>query len=206
MYDGVSLGGGHKELARVAKILAELLLDERIPPPHHADMGIVRKCAEYLAPCAVSSLAWFVVHRMRARNGAGKVVVAARGVWAVFHRVARQALIYRLFFRMGSVEYSLASLLGIVCCFFSEDLFLDLHRFALWPTHFSMRQGVGAVGRSFLYSMAFSLPLQRLSKVFEESRRRRGNAKKLIFALVLALVQYLNRIRARILTATPRLP
>jgi len=194
VYDGVSLTGGRKEVARIGKVLVELFVDERFPPPHRADMTLKRKCAEFLAAPAASSFVWYIVRKVEAfhrRRIAGRPDrpnshVFGKALWTVLHRVARQALIYRLFFRIGSVRYSLASALGIVCCFFREGLFRDLLRFRKWPHHFSASQGLGAILRSIIYAASFALPLHRLSHSLQEYPRRRGNVKKLVFAMLLS--------------------
>lgn len=197
IYDCFSVTGGHKEVARIGKAFVELLVDEHYPPPHRVDMTLQRKCFEYLFAPAASSLIWFVATNIRATRrrrlasdlGKNRLLVLAKAFWTVVHRVGRQALICRLFFRIGSLQYSLASALGIVCCFFKESLFPDFLRFARWPTHFSSSQGIAAILRSIVYALAFLLPLQNLSKSLEESPRRRCNAKKIIFAIALSQTQ-----------------
>lgn len=211
LYDGVS--GERKEPYRVAKVVLETILDECIPPCHRADMSLTCKISEYLAPCALSALLWSAVEQARIlqrRALIGKRDVSNRSFffsagWTTVHRTARQALINRLFFRMGSMEYSLASLLGIVCCFFREDLFFEIHRLKKWPKHFSLPQGFGALVRSLIYAAAFSLPLQSVSTVFAESSRRRGNVKKLIFAAVLTQVKHLHQLYVYLTAASLRL-
>lgn len=195
VYDSFSVTGGYKELARIAKAVAELIVDEHFPPPRRVDMSLRRKCIEFLFAPAASSLIWFMCCNLRELRtqkrgdpspAMSRLFVVGSATWTVLHRVARQALIYRLFFRIGSLRYSLASALGIVCCFFKESLFNDFLRFARWPRHFSSTQGIAAILRSIVYATAFSLPLQRLSKRLQESPRRRGNVKKIIFALALS--------------------
>lgn len=195
VYDRFSITGGYKELARIAKAVVELIVDEHFPPPHRIDMSLQRKCTEFLFAPAASSLIWFMfcnitVLKTRIKGDSllamMRLPMMGKAMWTVLHRVARQALIYRLFFRIGSLRYSLASALGIVCCFFKESLFQDFLRFARWPRHFSSTQGVTAILRSIIYAIAFSLPLQRLSERLQESPRRRGNVKKIIFALALS--------------------
>lgn len=195
VYDRFSVTGGYKELARIAKAVVELIIDERFPPPRRVDMSLQRKCTEFLFAPAASSLIWFMCCNLRElqirkRGEASSVLmrlfVVGKATWTVLHRIARQALIYRLFFRIDSLRYSLASALGIVCCFFKESLFKDFLRLARWPHHFSSTQGVTAILRSVIYAVAFSLPLQRLSKRLQESPRRRGNVKKIIFAIALS--------------------
>lgn len=207
IYDGVSSTSDSKQFARIGKVLVELLIDERLPPPHRADMKLRRKCAEFLAAPAASSLVWYVIAKWQsshARRIAGKLdapnaLVLSNAIWTVLHRTARHALIYRLFFRIGSLRYSLASALGIVCCFFKESLFRDLLRFQQWPRHFSPSQGFAAILRSIVYAASFALPLHRLSVALQRSPRRRGNIKKLIFAILLSQAHrfaYLQRLVA----------
>jgi hypothetical protein len=186
-YDAAA-GYVARDTARVVKVLAELAIDELAPPPPRPEMTVTRCLGEYLAPCGLSSLLWFVVRRLRSHsphqppNGR---VVATRALWTVVHRMLRQALICRLFFRIGSTRYNLATLLGLVCCFFREEIFSELHRLHKWPLYFSLPQGGYAVLRTIAYTMAFLLPLQRVSKLLE-SPQRRGNVKKLLFSLLLA--------------------
>ncbi|CAN8066750.1 unnamed protein product [Agarophyton chilense] len=197
IYDGFPVSSGYREFARVCKVMVETVVDERYPPPHRADMSLSRKCAEFLLAPASSSLIWFVLRTIQMQKllettgfGADKGFWQwLKAFWTVTHRIARQALIYRLFFRIGSLKYSLASALGIMCCFFRETIFPDIIHLHLWPKHFSASQGIAAVFRSLIYATAFALPLQKCSKLFRDSPRRRGNVKKLIFALVLAKIQ-----------------
>lgn len=198
LYDGFSLTDFYKEYARIGKVVVELFVDEKFPPPHRADMPLSRKFKEFLVAPAVSSFAWFLVRRIGAlhrqkslgpRKAQQTFSVWPKAIWTVLHRLARQALIYRLFFRMGSLRYSLASALGIVCCFFKESLFPDILRFTKWPQHFSTSQGMAAILRSLMYAASFAIPLQKLSPLFEDMPRRRGNVKKLIFAVFLAQTQ-----------------
>lgn len=203
VYDQFSITGGHKEMARIGKAFVELVVDERFPPPHRVDMTFRRKCLEYLFAPAVSSLMWFLTKSIRTqRTTAAKPKmrsrVLAKALWTVVHRVGRQALIYRMFFRIDSLRYSLASALGIICCFFKETLFRDLLRFDRWPRHFSSSQGIAAILRSLVYAVAFSLPLQRYSNALQESPRRRGNIKKIVFAVALSQSQRLLELGNRI--------
>lgn len=203
IYDRFSIAGGHKEVARIGKALVEFLVDERFPPPHRSEMSFGRKCVEFLFAPAASSLMWFLARLLRRQRvaTANKQVrphVFAKALWTVVHRVGRQALIYRLFFRIGSLQYSLASALGIVCCFFKDTLFPDLIRLRRWPKHFSSSQGIAAIFRSLVYAAAFSLPLQRLCSALRESPRRRGNVKKIIFTITLSQSQKLLELLRRI--------
>ena len=203
VYDGIKLKSERNEISRVGKALVELVVDERFPPPHRSEMPLSRKCKEFLLPPAVSSLAWFVVIRLRyasRRASSGKTAGTAplfwaKASWTVLHRIARQALIHRLFFRIGSIRYSLASALGIVCCFFKDSIFREIYRLGKWPKHFSSSQGLAALFRSLLYALSFSLPVQRMSKLLQESPRRRGNVKKIIFAVILSQVTRLNQLK-----------
>lgn len=203
VYDRFSIAGGHKEVARIGKAFVELLVDERFPPPHRSDMTFGRKCLEFLFAPAASSLMWFLTRSIRTQRIAVAKTqmrprVFAKALWTVVHRVGRQALIYRLFFRIGSLQYSLASALGIVCCFFKDTLFPDLVRLRRWPQHFSSSQGIAAIFRSLVYAVAFSLPLQRVSSALQECPRRRGNVKKIIFAIALSGSQRLLELANRI--------
>lgn len=202
IYDGISVTSERKEMSRIGKALVELLVDERFPTPHRSEMTLSRKCKEFLLPPAASSFAWFIVRRLgearrRAKSSTfptGGNHLGAKALWTVIHRVGRQALIYRLFFRIGSIRYSLASALGIVCCFFKDSIFREIYRLRTWPQHFSTSQGLAAVFRSILYAASFSLPLQDLSKLLQESPRRRGNVKKIIFAVILSQITKLQRL------------
>ncbi|PXF49344.1 hypothetical protein BWQ96_00918 [Gracilariopsis chorda] len=201
-YDGFPITSGYREFARVGKVLIELVIDERYPPPRRADMSLSRKCLEFLLAPAASSFAWFIVRNIRNQgvprsnkaNFMRNSLIWIKGIWTVVHRVGRQALIYRLFFSLGTLKYSLASALGIVCCFFKESIFPDIVRLGRWPKHFSASQGMAAILRSFVYAAAFALPLQNVSKTLRDSPRRRGNVKKLIFALALSQTQKLVKL------------
>lgn len=206
VYDRFSVAGGYKELARIGKAFVELLVDECFPPPHRAAMSLGRKCTEFLLAPAASSLIWFLTTHLRSVQRRKAVFppsakhhsLTCRAIWTVLHRIARQALIYRLFFRIGSIRYSLASALGIICCFFKETIFPELVWITRWPRHFSSLQGVSAILRSLIYALAFSLPLHRVSKRLRESPRRRGNIKKIVFALALSQSEKLMEIGKRI--------
>eukprot|EP00177_Eucheuma_denticulatum_P007569 GFKZ01013780.1.p1 GENE.GFKZ01013780.1~~GFKZ01013780.1.p1 ORF type:complete len:288 (-),score=23.69 GFKZ01013780.1:2222-3085(-) len=206
VYDRFSVAGGYKELARIGKAFVELIVDECFPPPHRAAMSLGRKCTEYLLAPAASSLIWFLSTQLRSVQRPKAVTfrssksrsVTCKAIWTVLHRTARQALIYRLFFRIGSIRYSLASALGIICCFFKETIFRELVWITRWPKHFSTLQGVSAILRSLIYALAFSLPLHRVSKRLRESPRRRGNIKKIVFALALSQSERLMGIGKRI--------
>lgn len=202
LYDGFPITSGYREFARVGKVLIELVIDERYPPPRRADMSLSRNCLEFLLAPAASSFAWFIVRNLRNRaisrsnkpNLMHNALIWLKAIWTVVHRVGRQALIYRLFFRLGTLQYSLASALGIVCCFFKESIFPDIIRLGQWPKHFSASQGLAAILRSFVYAAAFALPLQKVSTALRDSPRRRGNVKKLIFALALSQTQKLVKL------------
>lgn len=148
VYDGVADAAvATRDFARVFKVLVEMAIDEAVPPNLRGSMSAPRKFMEYLAPCGISSLTWFILRRVR-RNQArttgverGVAVTTARGVWIVCHRILRQALICRLFTTRGSVEYNLTSTLAVLCTFFKEDLFAELHRPYRWFQHFSASQG-----------------------------------------------------------------
>lgn len=209
LYDGVSDAGGHKEVARIGKVVIELLLDEQYPPPHRSDMSIRRKCTEYLIAPAVSSLTWFIIRTIQTskrkhplpRKSKATALTWLKALWTVVHRVGRQALIYRLFFRIGSLRYSLASLLGIICCFFKESIFPELLHLGKWPSHFSPSQGFAALFRSVVYAISFSIPVQNFSKALQESARRRGNVKKLIFAVILSHLRNAPKIHDLVATS-----
>lgn len=149
LYDGVADAAiATRDSVRVVKVLAEIAIDEALPPNLRGNMSAARKFMEYLAPCGVSSLTWFILKRVRrsraeapGAKGAGVAVTTARGIWIVCHRILRQALICRLFTQRGSLEYNLASALGLICTFFREDVFAELHRPLRWPNHFSATQG-----------------------------------------------------------------
>lgn len=202
IYDGFPVGSGQRGFARVAKVLVEFFVNEKYPPPCHAKMGLTRKCLEFLLAPATSSLLWFVVKRIQLRQNyrssnslsRGGLFVWLLGLWTVTYRICKQALIYRLFFRIGSLKYSAASALGIICCFFKESVFKDIVNLRRWPLHFSASQGLGAVFRSLAYAAAFSLPLQNVSRALKECARRRRTVKKLIFSLVLAQTKALSAL------------
>lgn len=181
-----------RDLARVLKVLTELAIDESLPPSPRAAMTYPQCFLEFLAPCGASSLIHFLVSR-RARRGG-----AARGAWVVVHRVLRQALICRLFFPRGSVKYNLASLLGVVCTFFREDVFRDLLRVRRWPRHVDVHQGGVAVLRTVAYTVAFMLPLQEWCGEVLAQTTRRSNAKKLVFALSLANARAVYPVARRV--------
>jgi hypothetical protein len=186
-YDSVVVS---RDAARVVKVLVELAIDEAVPPPPRGEMSLLHCCVENLAPCGVSSLAWFLARRVQGRKGgvaraADLTTTTARGVWIVVHRILRQALICRLFFVRGTVNYNLATALGLVCTFFREDLFRELHRLSRWPAHFDPVQGVCSCLRTIAYTVSFLLPLQNWCGALA-ARQRRSGAKKLIFAISLA--------------------
>lgn len=177
----------HRDSARVGKVMIETLIDEAVcSPPSRAAMTLRGCCVEYLAPCGISSLFWFLVRRLQRTNRTTSGPrVFARALWTVLHRILRQAMICRLFFRIGSIEYNLATAVGLVCCFFREDIFFEIYKLRRWPAHFSASQGLYAMLRTLAYTMAFALPLHKWSSFLERSHRR-GNVKKLIFAVSLA--------------------
>lgn len=180
-YDSVVAA---RDAARIFKVLIELAIDEAIPPPPREEMSTARSCMENLLPCGVSSLVWFLVSRMR-RKSASLGSTTARGLWIVVHRILRQALICRLFFARGSVKYNLATLLALLCTFFRESLFREIHRLSKWPVHFDVTQGVHSCLRTFAYTVSFLLPLQNWCSALHVPQRR-NNAKKLLFAFSLA--------------------
>lgn len=208
-YDGVSVTAGHKEIARIAKVIVELAVDEKLPAPRRHEMSLFQKCTEFLLAPAVSSLCWFIISRFQAMSRSKQsnahsekwLMLWAKAAWAFIYRIGKQAIIYRLFFRIGSLGYSLASALGIVCCFFRETVFRDIYRLHLWPQHFSFSQGLSATLRSLLYALSFSIPLHRLSEKLVSSPRRRGNVKKLIFAMILSQANQLVQLRNYISSA-----
>lgn len=173
-----------RDAARVVKVLVEMAIDEAIPPPPRDEMSFARSCAENLLPCGLSSLAGFVFSRMR-RKSASIGSTTARGLWIVVHRILRQALICRLFFERGSLKYNLASLLAVLCTFFRETLFREIHHLSRWPVHFDPAQGMSAVIRTLAYTVSFLLPLQKWFRALSVPQRR-NNAKKLFFAFSLA--------------------
>lgn len=173
-----------RDAARIAKVLVEMAIDEAIPPPPREEMSVSRSCAENLLPCGLSSLAWFLVGRMR-RKHVSLGSTTARGLWIVVHRILRQALICRLFFERGSLKYNLATLLAILCTFFRESLFREIHHLSRWPVHFDPAQGMSAILRTSAYTISFLLPLQNWCRALSVPQRR-NNAKKLLFAFSLA--------------------
>lgn len=189
-YDCASLVM-ERDFARVGKVCAEMAIDEASPPVPRRRMTVPACFVEYLAPCALSSLVWFVIRKAKAKSRI-RGTLLAKAVWTVIHRVLRQAIICRLFFQIGSLKYNLATLLGVICSFFRDDIFFELHRVDRWPKYFVCSQGLRAILRSLAYSAAFLLPLQKWCQVLEVAQRRR-NVKKLIFAISLANV---GRLRA----------
>jgi hypothetical protein len=208
-YDAAAASGlACRDEARVLKVLFELGIDEFSPPPARHEMSYGRCFAEYLAPCGFSSLAGFLlrtVRRSQAASAAGAAGVEAsatmgRALWVVAHRILRQALICRLFFRPWSKRYHAATLLGVVCCFFRESLFAELLVFRRWPAHFCYTQGGYAILRTLAYSAAFLLPLNRWSEVFAAAQRR-SNVKKLIFSLSLANAAKMRDLLASVIAS-----
>lgn len=180
-----------KESTRVGRVLMECALDEWLPIPARHELPGVAKCLEYLAPPALST----VLATALGRAPAGLVC------FATAHRTARQALINRLFFRLGSREYAAVSALGLVCCFFHAGLLFDLGRPSRWATHFAPRQGATAVARSTLYALAFATPLPS-GGTGALIGRRRCNLKRLIFALLLAQIHGVRRLLRLVASAT----
>lgn len=183
-----------KDLARIIKALVDLSLDERLPPPHRADMSLTRKVTEFLIAPAISTLLWHIISSRR---------FPLFALALAFHRSARQALIYRLFFRLGTIQYSLLSFLGIICCFFHASIFRELVYLLRWPRHFARDQGLSAVLRTLVYAAAFAMPVHRFAPALAHPPRRRGNVKKVLFTLALALVQLLSRLRCALLVSSP---
>lgn len=186
LYDSVP--AATKESSRVSKVLLETCADEyfrlrSVKPPYW----------EYLLPPTISSIFWTLMHRQRNIKPVSTLAL----VFIPVHRFARHMLIHRLFFRFGTTNYTLLSLLGVVCCFFREDLFRNFFDLSSWPVHFSAKQGTIALLRSLLYSATFSIPLQP----YIESRRRRGAAKKLLFSLVLSQISNIQRLFKAVVAA-----
>lgn len=202
LYDRVSITDSYKQLARIVKALVELALDETIPPPRRTDMSLSRKCAEFLLPPTISTLIVHLVRLFRPSSRPSTSHLQALG--AVLHRMMRQVLIYRLFFRIGTIEYTLASLLGIVCCFFRDTLFREIIFLNRWVRHFNAKQGAMAMWRSAIYMLAFSIPVGKLAHSLKECPRRRGNVKKILFALALAQNQRVSSIIQRVYAAHPK--
>lgn len=179
LYDSVP--AATKESSRVSKVLLETCTDE-----YFRLTSSKAPYWEYLVPPTISSIFWTVLHKRRN----AKPVSSFALVFLPLHRFARHALIHRLFFKFGTTYYTLLSLLGIVCCFFREDLFHSFFSLSSWPTHFSTKQGTVALLRSLLYSATFSIKLQP----YIEHRRHRGAAKKLIFSLILSQISNIQRL------------
>uniref|UniRef100_A0A7S1TL90 Uncharacterized protein n=1 Tax=Erythrolobus australicus TaxID=1077150 RepID=A0A7S1TL90_9RHOD len=179
LYDLMCLGG-LRDAGRIGKIFVEAGIDEALPP---RGISLTRKFCEYLVPCGLSSLIISLHYRIRSR-AQGRRESARAFFWLTLfrtaYRMARQAIIYRLFFRIGSKEYYLVTAGAIIAAFFREECIWDLFNVRRWPSHFCVTQGKRAILRATAYSLAFALPLERLSALFEP-RRRRGNAKKFAF-------------------------
>lgn len=190
---------GLKDRGRVVKVLVESFMDETCPGTSFHDMSLRRKLIEYLIPCGVSSLVLYIARNLRKKRGGAKVEKLSHRklAWVVLYRLARQAMIYRLFFRLGSKRYYFVTLVGLVCCFFKDGLFREIWNLRKWPKHFSASQGLWAVLRSIAYSAAFCLPLQKASRIFDQARRR-ANAKKFVFAVVFARAQLVKDLIASI--------
>uniref|UniRef100_A0A7S0ZJS5 Uncharacterized protein n=1 Tax=Timspurckia oligopyrenoides TaxID=708627 RepID=A0A7S0ZJS5_9RHOD len=180
LYDILSLRG-LRDSARIGKILVEAGVDELLPA---SGSSFSRQCCEYLVPCGVSAImSWTYLAYQRQRSssfGSTKRSWFWLLAFRTLYRMARQAVIYRLFYPIGSKEYYLLTVVALIGAFFREECLWDLFRIKRWPSHFSVRQGNRAVIRTIAYTLAFSLPIEKISKVFQV-RRRRGNAKKLTF-------------------------
>lgn len=194
VYDGVR--GSGKDGARVCKALLELVLDEAAAPAPRREMTMSRAIVEYLAPPAASSVAWCAMRYGRKRRGGA---LSAALLFAMLHRAARHALIHRLFLRVRSRAYSLASLVAIVCCFFRDDLLRDnyLLRPMCWGRYLAPVQGASALARTALHAMAFALPLPSVA-----SSCRRRAAKRVVFAILLAAARVIHAAFNRVAAAT----
>eukprot|EP00189_Rhodosorus_marinus_P008530 CAMPEP_0184753022 /NCGR_PEP_ID=MMETSP0315-20130426/43883_1 /TAXON_ID=101924 /ORGANISM="Rhodosorus marinus, Strain UTEX LB 2760" /LENGTH=198 /DNA_ID=CAMNT_0027232381 /DNA_START=996 /DNA_END=1589 /DNA_ORIENTATION=+ len=123
---------GFKHSSRVCKVVIETLVDHAVPP---AARSLPVKCIEYLIPVALSSgITWILRNRhklfnpkhalsrsLRTSYERGSTSLAGSFAYAVLYRVLRQAVIYRLFFRFGSHEYILISVIAIIIAFFREE-------------------------------------------------------------------------------------
>jgi len=187
-----------KDLGRLTKVLAETGIDEALPswkdsspssslsssPSLSVVRRLVSRALETLVPCAISTvLVWVLEFRRRQFVSADAQGIFRWGrlLFRVFHRVARQAIVCRLFFPVESVEYSLCSALAIFCSFFREECLYSVWKITTWPQFFCWRQGLRASIRSLLYAFVFSLPLQELLPDTFSVSKRRTNVKKLIF-------------------------
>ncbi|GAB0497138.1 hypothetical protein MMPV_008461 [Pyropia vietnamensis] len=124
--------------------------------------------------------------RSPARPWRGAVATAAA---LVAYRTARQAMICRLFFPVGSAAYLAVTAVGVVCCFFRESLLSagDLLRLRRWGRHWDAVQGGGALARSAAYTAAWALPVGELcggalAGGGGAAKRRRCHVRKLLFA------------------------
>ncbi|KAA8498265.1 hypothetical protein FVE85_5850 [Porphyridium purpureum] len=186
LYDLLSVKG-FRDGGRIVKIAAEAGIDEVIPP---MSFSFWRHFFEYLLPCGISSLVLlYLVPRRRGAMDSGKYShssIASRlrnaglMLFRFAYRIVRQAVIYRLFFAVGSYKYYLVTLAAIVCAFFREECLWDLFNVHKWPSHFCFAQGWRAILQTVAYASAFALPLASWSPIFQTSYRR-GNMKKLIF-------------------------
>eukprot|EP00188_Purpureofilum_apyrenoidigerum_P006098 Plantae.Rhodophyta-Purpureofilum_apyrenoidigerum.ctg8855.p1 GENE.Plantae.Rhodophyta-Purpureofilum_apyrenoidigerum.ctg8855~~Plantae.Rhodophyta-Purpureofilum_apyrenoidigerum.ctg8855.p1 ORF type:complete len:289 (-),score=22.31 Plantae.Rhodophyta-Purpureofilum_apyrenoidigerum.ctg8855:334-1200(-) len=186
---------GFKHVSRIGKVLVEAVGDEMVPP---VSRSLGTKCIEYLTPVAISSfVAWILRTKKRLRGhtvetgvGLPKVLsssaLALSALYTVTYRVVRQAVIYRLFFRFGSAEYVIISILAIVLAFFREEGIRDLFRITRWPRHICFHQGFVAVVRYLAYSLAFSIPFHHMWRGFQATRRC-NNARKLTYFTSIAL-------------------
>jgi len=188
LYDLMCLGG-MRDAGRIGKILIEATIDEALPTPPTSSFSLARQFVEYLVPCGLSSLILSLHSRRRkaltsSSSSSTRVTFDAAFVlltlFRTAYRMVRQAIIYRLFFRVGSRKYYLVTTVAIIAAFFREECLWDLFNVRRWPSHFCAAQGQRTILRTVAYSLAFALPLERVSSVFSV-RRRRGNAKKLTF-------------------------
>ena len=115
-------------------------------------------------------------------------------LWVVSYRLIRQAIIYRLFFRLNSKRYYLTTLFGLICCFFQEKIFKEILSLSKWKNYLDIEQGLWAILKSIVYALAFCIPLQKVGKKFFEKARRRANTKKLIFAVVFVKTSWIKQL------------
>lgn len=72
------------------------------------------------------------LHKPIRQVSTGKTGWVSGSVFAVVHRIVRQAVVYRLFFRFGSSKYYLVSAIAVIISFFREDGWRDLFRLSKW--------------------------------------------------------------------------
>mmetsp|Transcript_3668 Transcript_3668/g.16183 ORF Transcript_3668/g.16183 Transcript_3668/m.16183 type:complete len:292 (-) Transcript_3668:345-1220(-) len=190
---------GFKHSSRVSKVVVETLVDHAVPP---AARSLPVKCIEYLIPVALSSgITWILRNRhrvlnpkhalassLRASYGRASASLVGSFAYAVLYRVLRQAVIYRLFFRFGSHEYILISVIAIIIAFFREEGWKDLFRITRWPRHISVNQGTVAVIRCLVYIAAFSIPIAEPQ--YKRGKRLLSNFRKLIYFASIAIFSH----------------